>query len=312
MRNVEPELPFDEQQHNPGNRAAGMRTNDSSKRALDELFAYTRQYRSTAEYIEMMNFVSHFRLYSPFNAMLAHVQMPGAVYVAPAGRWLSEFNRHIKPGARPLVMLQPRGPVMFVFDVSQTEPLADAPELPMSVTKPFDVPPRLVVREFELTCHNARRDGIHISEASAGSQSAGQVSPIGRGLHVIFAWKSRSKILQMEIERSYELLLNAEHKTEAKYATLVHELAHVYCGHLGTQDPAMWPDRRHLSLAEIEFEAESVCYLVCRRAGIENHSEAYLSSFLDGKGEIPSISIDTVLKVAGLIEQMGRTSMKPR
>ncbi len=32
----------------------------------------------------------------------------------------------------------------------------------------------------------------------------------------------------------YELLLNAKHSPEQKYATLAHELAHLYCGHLGS------------------------------------------------------------------------------
>jgi hypothetical protein len=38
-----------------------------------------------------------------------------------------ESGRRIKVGGRPLVILQPRGPVMFVFDVSDTEPEENAP-----------------------------------------------------------------------------------------------------------------------------------------------------------------------------------------
>ena len=77
----------------------------------------------------------------------------------------------------------------------------------------------------------------------------------------------------------YELLLNSLHSAEAMYATLVHELGHLYCGHLGTPNPKWWPDRQGLSHELREFEAESVCYLLCSRLGIDNPSAEYLSGF---------------------------------
>ena len=63
-----------------------------------------------------------------------------------------------------------------------------------------------------------------------------------------------------------------------------------------------------------EFEAESICYLVCQRLGIENPSEKYLANYLakDETGDVPPISLECVMKSAGLIEQMGRERLKPR
>ena len=52
---------------------------DAASRALDELFSLTRQYKSSDAYRELMKFVTRFRYYSPFNAMLVHVQMPQLV-----------------------------------------------------------------------------------------------------------------------------------------------------------------------------------------------------------------------------------------
>ena len=69
---------------------------DSAKRALDELFSLTRQYSAYSSYYKLMKFVARFRFYSPFNAMLVHVQMPGATFVAPPYRWLHDFGRCIK------------------------------------------------------------------------------------------------------------------------------------------------------------------------------------------------------------------------
>ena len=65
-------------------------------------------------------------------------------------------------------------------------------------------------------------------------------------------------------------------------------------------------------LTEREFEAESICYLVCERAGIQNPSAAYLSDYLQRNEFIPAISFDAVLKAAGMIEQMGKRKLSPR
>ena len=54
---------------------------DTTKRALDELFSLTYQYRTSAAYKDLIQFVSRFRFYSPFNAMLIHIQMPGGTFI---------------------------------------------------------------------------------------------------------------------------------------------------------------------------------------------------------------------------------------
>jgi hypothetical protein len=87
-----------------------------TQKALDQLFTLTKQYQSSVAYQELLSFIGRFRFYSPYNAMLVHVQMSGATFVASASRWLTKYSRRTKTGARPIVILQPKGPVMFVFD----------------------------------------------------------------------------------------------------------------------------------------------------------------------------------------------------
>ncbi len=99
---------------------------------------------------------------------------------------------------------------------------------------------------------------------------------------------------------------------ESRYATFVHELAHLYCGHLGSPNKKWWPDRRGLTKIVVEFEAESVSYLVCARQGIESPSEAYLASYVNNRDKVPPISLECVMKAAGLLETMGRERLKPR
>lgn len=86
---------------------------DETRRALDDLFNLARKYTTTRSYTGLLRFMRRFQFYSPFNAMLIHAQMPGARYVAPPDRWLNKYQRRIKTGSRPIVILRPKGPVMF-------------------------------------------------------------------------------------------------------------------------------------------------------------------------------------------------------
>jgi hypothetical protein len=61
-----------------------------------------------------------------------------------------------------------------------------------------------------------------------------------------------------------------------------------------------------------EFEAESVSFIVCTRFGLESPSARYLSAYEVEFTETPAFSPESVMKVAGLIEQTARGRMSPR
>jgi hypothetical protein len=289
--------------------AAAPLDRDSARTALDELFTLARKYNSSDAYLELMRFVGRFRFYSPFNAMLIQTQMPGAHFVCTALRWQRDYHREIKIGARPIVILQPMGPILFVFDVSDTAPLPNARPLPIRVEDPFKVRTGKIGGQLALTIDNAKRDGVRVSERADGSQSAGSIQWASKGQYLEF------KIAQKPLQRSaqiplwFELLLNSVLSVEAQYGTLVHELAHLYCGHMGTPNARWWPDRQNLSLAVREFEAESVSYLVCTRLGIDTASDEYLAGYARRSPVTPPISLDRVMKSVWLLEQMGRTRL---
>jgi len=283
------------------NTPAAAWDQDAAKRALDDLFNLTHQYRDGTAYHELLQFVARFRFYSPFNAMLVHIQMPGASFVAPPHRWLNKYGRHVNPGARPLVILQPMGPVMFVFDVSDTE----GDPLPPEVEKPFEVRAGKIGKRFPRTIENAKRDGIAIHTAKLGSQQGGSIAPASVPAKML-------RFGETTVPVRYELELSANASEESCYTTLAHELAHLYCGHLGTPNDKWWPDRRGLEHHVREFEAESVAYMVCTRLGISNPSEQYLAGYMGQQKQTPPISLECVMKAAGLIESMGREGLKPR
>ncbi len=285
---------------------------ETAHHALDELFELSRKYRSGKEYLDLLQFISRFKSYSIFNALLVHVQMPGAKYVAPASRWMRDYGRHIRLGARPLVILQPMGPVMFVYDVSDTEAGAYAMPLPPQVIDPFAVNYGSIGDELNCTIENAKRDGVMVSDQSAGSLRAGSIQTMEAGRNIKFIIRRKPQLEEQAVPLHYGVLLNARQSKETQYATLAHELAHLYCGHLGTQNEKWWPDRRGMGHSIEELEAEFVCYLVCQRLGIENPSEKYLSTYVEDETQINNISLDSIIKAAALIEQMGKKKLSPR
>jgi len=150
-------------------------------------------------------------------------------------------------------------------------------------------------------------DGISYYEADHGTASAGfiQIAQKYGAQHVGKKKMKKTKVL-------YNLVVNQNHSKEEKFATIAHELGHLYCGHLGTPDPKWWPGRGNQPLNVREFEAESVAWLVCERAGVKNPSAEYLSGYLNKNAQIPQISLDNVLKAAGMIESMSKRTLTPR
>jgi hypothetical protein len=289
--------------------SAALLDQDSARAALDELFTLAGKYNSSDAYLELMRFVGRFRFYSPFNAVLIYTQMPGAHFVCTARRWRKDYRREIKIGARPIVILQPMGPILFVFDVSDTTPLPNARPLPPKVVDPFQVRHGKIGGQLALTIENAKRDGVRVTERADGSQRAGSIQWAAAGQHTEFTIAKKPLPKSTQVPLWFELLLNSIFSAEARYGTLVHELAHLYCGHLGTPNGRWWPDRHDLSHDVCEFEAESVSYLVCTRLGVDTASDEYLAGYVRRCPVTPSISLDRVMKSVWLLEQMGRASL---
>ncbi len=164
---------------------------------------------------------------------------------------------------------------------------------------------------MDTTVENAKRDGIRIQSRKEGSQSGGSIRRVDGWTTTTLVFDAGTdkdgKPKLVEVPLRYDILLNETTGKEARYATVARELARLYCGHLGTPNQKWWPDRRGLDLSTREFEAESVAYLVCGRLGIVNPSENYLADYVGNNSEVPNISIDAVMKSAGLIEQTGTT-----
>lgn len=259
---------------------------------LDELFARSSIYRSSTKFIEMVDFVSRFREYAPFNNMMVYLQRPTATYWATASHWEKEFERTIKEDAIPLIMLQPMGPIMLAYDIEDTI----GPPLPDDLIEPFAVEGDFDEKIYYKTLDNCPNIGIALNFKRLSSLHAGSAirSP-GTG---------NTKIT---------IKINDDLNVPARFATLCHELAHILLGHLGGDPKGKeWGSRLGLSRNQRELEAEAVSYIVCVRTRLISKSAEYLAGYLKNPKLLNGISVDLILKTAGYIEKMGKQTIYPR
>ena len=266
---------------------------DNDLAALDELFHKVGTYRQSEDLKELFDFIIKFPNIAPFNAFLLHIQKPGSVFVASVSEWKERFNRTIKPGSRPLVILWPFAPVHFVFELGDTD--GDDTNLE-DFLKPFKTDGKISSRIFQCLLSNLPRDGVSYDESDHGTVRAGSIQESEGNK----SQNTKGK----EVKVLYNLVVNQNHSDEEKFATIAHELGHLYCGHLGSPNEKWWPYRKNRGVEIDEFEAECVSWLICGRVGIKTPSAKYLDAYLCEDGQIPQISLETVIKAAGLIESM--------
>lgn len=256
---------------------------------LDELFQRSREYRGSRQYLETLHFIRKFTQYSPYNSFLIRMQRPDATFVATASKWRREHRRAVLPEARPLVVLVPFGPVHFVYDLADT--VGDDSRIPQQALHPFMVRGYLDPRVWDNTLAHADQQGIRV-----------EFKPMEPGMAGFVRRTERRE------QGRFVVTLNANQSLEERYATLIHELAHVLCGHLGRlADEKGWDDRAHEPVVHREIEAESILYLVTERQGVYPRSEEYLADYVMQFGDmVPPISFTTVLTVAGDLERWGQ------
>ena len=165
-----------------------------------------------------------------------------------------------------------------------------------------------------MTIENARRDGVFVVERNLGSQRAGSIELVESGQHLSVLIKRRPQKEYVQVPIRYKVILNSNHSVATKYATLVHELAHLYCGHLGTPNEKWWPDRRDISLEEFR-NLKRNRFVISFAFGWDREpfGEVPGGVFEDNEtDDVPPISLECVMKSAGLIEQMGQLRLKLR
>ncbi len=267
---------------------------------LDELFHRVGTYRRGPELRALFEFIRQFPRIAPFNAFLLHVQRPGSRFVASADEWFNLYGRIIKSGTNPLVILWPFGPVRFVYELNDTE----GRPFPEELMEPFKVGGKVCSEMAGRLLKNLPNVGVRLNWANHGTDRAGSIKRTSSWLRV----PRGKKFIRMD----FDMVINRNLQTEAQVVTIAHELGHLLCGHLGwIEGDDSFSSRPNVGNNVAEFEAESVAWLVCERIGISNPSEKYLAGYLDKDEEVPPISLEAVLKAAGIVENMLRGVQKP-
>jgi hypothetical protein len=282
--------------------------------ALDEMFAASRRYRSSKTYQELLAFIGRFRRHAPFNAMLLYTQNPAVSYVATATEWYHKFARRPKLDARPLVILWPFSPVVFVYDLADTE----GKDVPVELLRPFKTDGKLPAGHWNRLVANAWKHGIALRERPLAHQHAGSALRLTRPFASEYGrlLQDRSGPYCLSTDQTsanYLIILKQGATPEDQFTTVAHELAHIFCGHVGRTTDDWWEDRRGLGHDQEEIEAESIAYLVSKRVGLASASHEYLSNFDPaGTRELPTLSLEAICTVTGYIESLCRPGFKPR
>lgn len=273
---------------------------------LDQLYSDVLGFKSTKSYRGLLDFVVKFPHIAPYNAILLYLQYPGCRYALSANEWRWKFNRTVKPGSTPLIILRTFGPVSFVFDIGSTE----GEDVPESILNPLKASGYVTEGMMEQLVRNLTREGIRFSMVDHAGGNGGLIAFGAIPETIIRLGTKNGK--SVRIRTLFEIVVNSNSNLPSRYATILHELGHFYCGHCPHPKANWLPIREELSLGQVEFEAESVSWLLCQRLGIVGPSVRYLHGYLEHEHTIPVISVDAVLKAVGKIERLLRSDIKPR
>jgi len=263
---------------------ANLFETDVARSMLDQLLDESRLYRTGADHKNLLDFVVRLRNFAPFNAMLLEVQKPGLNHAASAQEWRDIFGRAIKADARPLLILWPFGPVALVYDVMDTEgdPLPEG----VAAFSASGVMNQVALQRFAKLL--AKRH-IAWNYFDGGDRKAGYIERVTRSS-------------DSDAPSIYRMNINQNHNPNIQFATIAHELAHLYLGHLGKDKYLSIPDRPRQSHDQQELEAESAAYIVCARNGVSNKSESYLTNYV-GKGTTSKqLDLYQIMRATGQIE----------
>jgi len=277
---------------------------ETNKQLLDDLLGSIQDFQNSREFFDLLKFMGRFTQYSPFNCALLYIQNPKVTYVATPAQWRNKHHRTVKPHSRPMVILAPMRPVMFVYDMVDTE----GPPVPDYILNPFQVEGTLDEKIYRHTFHNARARGIGVGiEDHISVLQAGSAWRLPEPVNLRFTDRRGKQIGPI----SFVIDINEALDIPTRYDTVVHELAHIFCGHLGVIGDENWPQRKDVSELSCEFEAEAVAYVVCSRLGISNRSTEYLALKAARNEKLPTISFDAIIRAVNDIEEMGK-SLTPR
>jgi hypothetical protein len=253
-----------------------------------------------------------FRRHSIFNVGLIRDQRPGALAAGTRSDWEAQ-GRRLSPDATPIIILWPFRPVVYLYELEDTLPEHSRGDVvgAFAVDGQFK-PAFLATLEKALTTQ--KKFAIRVRRQKLGSLHAGRAAtqerlPLGEAGFPSHQLKTDTGKRVLARVPTWRVTLSSTMSPAEQFVTLCHELGHIFCGHLGgcnfqpERQEAGWPERLDMSHSEREFEAESVAWIIAKRAGLTTGSEAYLRQHLT---HVDAAKIDhqIILNAANRIERL--------
>jgi hypothetical protein len=243
----------------------------------------------------------------PYNMMMVYTQRPGASAVASRDDWQA-VGQTVRGDAIPILILKPKGPITQVFELADTEPTRERdPRTDAFAAKGSFDESRLDRLIAQLARPAKRKLIVEVRMKDFGNLLAGRVHRFG-----IIADQEGGAVdaadqhahIDTHGHSIYSISLNRRLKPAEQFTTLLHELGHLFCGHLGAFDadnPAAdeygWPNRTHLPHATKEIEAELVAWHMAERENLVVGSPLYLKRYMEKwPGDVTQVDLDRVVR----------------
>lgn len=277
---------------------------------INELFQSILRKKASGDIRNFFNFQKKNPQHAPFNNALVFVQNPECVYYMTANQWDKKFARSIREGMRPMVILFPFGPVDFAYDFKQTEGNDNLNENSCIEWWREERSNILSAEIINRTIRHLDKKYQILFISKDAKEYFGDHALSTGGYARSHKSGGRPEIT---LHPRYTADFNM-HEEEA-YGVLVHEIAHIFLGHLGSQiyfeeknekkiEKQLCEDRSRFDRKICELESELTAWLVFNRFGIEKQSVDYLAGWLVRDEDWQKIDISMVMRVANTIFEM--------
>ncbi len=258
------------------------------------------------------------RRLGPYNIMMVFTQRPGAQAVASRSDW-AKVGQTVRPDAIPILILRPNGPTMQVFELEDTLPRREKqPDRDAFATAGDFKAETLQGLIEKLSAPDKRNLKVEIDLGDLGSNSAGwiceQPSLLPSSGQSLQGEPGLGALHVGQQPGHWRIMLNRRLTPAEQFATLLHELGHLFCGHVGPfeegnarADEYGWPDRSRIPYEAMEIEAELVSWHICERMGLVTGSAIYLRPHMEkATREMQAVDLDRVTRAIAKIEHYVR------
>lgn len=280
---------------------------------LRELMSQALSSPTVEAVVEFNHFASRMRRMGPYNVYMVFAQRPGARAVASRKEWAA-VGQTVRDDAIPVLILRPKGPITQVYELADTLPRLERDPRVDPLAAKGEIDAATLARLINALAMPAKRNlRVHVSHADFGDDQAGRIVQQAlfsteRGLHGETGLRAISADAH---PWEWRIQINRRATVPEQFATLIHELGHLFCGHVGafhygnsSDEESGWPNRCALPLSVKEIEAELVAWHICDRRGLHTGSPLYLKPYLEAAGaDLHFLDLDRVIRAIARVER---------